>query len=150
MLSEYDVAEKVAITPNWKDSELLEATLQINGVDVPAEVMESFMKDIWNKACKQYSEKYNAVNIDNLVEERAQQLLKDHADDALTKIGELTDTLNGYDNLLTPHWEREESNLTKAAPDLLSALKLAKDMMIANDLDLKHTMTVIDEALAKV
>ena len=36
-----------------------------------------------------------------------------------------------------------------AAPDLLAALIFAKQMMIANDLDLPNTFEVIDEAIAK-
>ena len=41
------------------------------------------------------------------------------------------------------------ARLIAAAPDLLVALMLAKDMMIANDLSLPNTFEVIDEALAK-
>ena len=42
------------------------------------------------------------------------------------------------------------ARLIASAPDLLVALMLAKDMMIANDLSLPNTFEVIDEALAKV
>ena len=42
------------------------------------------------------------------------------------------------------------ARLIAAAPDLLAALMLAKDMMITNDLSLPRTFEVIDEALAKV
>ena len=41
------------------------------------------------------------------------------------------------------------ARLIAAAPDLLVALMLAKDMMIANDLSLPKTFEVIDEAIAK-
>ena len=41
------------------------------------------------------------------------------------------------------------ATLMAAAPDLLAALIFAKQMMIANDLDLPNTFEVIDEAIAK-
>ena len=41
------------------------------------------------------------------------------------------------------------ARLIAAAPDLLAALMLAKDMMITNDLSLPRTFEVIDEAIAK-
>lgn len=41
------------------------------------------------------------------------------------------------------------AHLMASAPELLAALILAKDMMIANDLSLPRTFEVIDEAIAK-
>lgn len=44
---------------------------------------------------------------------------------------------------------RANAHLIAAAPELLAALILAKDMMIANDLSLPYTFEVIDDAIAK-
>lgn len=41
----------------------------------------------------------------------------------------------------------EQEQLAAAAPKLLAALQLAKDMFIANDMDLPNTMGVIDAAI---
>ena len=47
------------------------------------------------------------------------------------------------------YWN-EISKLTMQRDELAAALQLAKDMMIANDLNLINTFEVIDKALLKV
>lgn len=56
--------------------------------------------------------------------------------------------------LLNPSTMPEEeawanARLIASAPDLLAALKLAKHMFIANELDLPRTFEVIDAAISK-
>lgn len=107
LLEDKNLTTEVAVTPLWTEDMVLEATLQINGVDVPAEYLESFMKGLWAHAEEQLREKYNADSFDRKVEEKAEQLLKDHAGNALTQLQDLTEKLESIGEVLTPHWERK-------------------------------------------
>ena len=60
-------------------------------------------------------------------------------------------SINGSNDTYNDSYEGAKANarLMAAAPDLLAALIFAKEMMIANDLDLPNTFEVIDEVIAK-
>ena len=50
MLQDIECCKKIAETSLWKDSELLEAHLTINGVTVPAENLEKVLLMCWEQA----------------------------------------------------------------------------------------------------
>jgi len=60
-------------------------------------------------------------------------------------------SIKGSNDTYNEAYEEAKANarLMAAAPELLEALMLAKDMMIVNDLSLPYTFEVIDEAIAK-
>jgi len=107
MLSSESVSTEVARTTDWIDNEELVATLQINGVEVPATVMEEFMKGLWVRAKDDAKYKYDGEKFEQRVEDRANQLLKDHADNALEQLQDLTEKLESIGDVLTPSWERK-------------------------------------------
>ncbi len=109
MLGDRDLCTKISETPLWTEAvdERLEATLQINGIEVPAQVMEDFMKSLWKSACDEAKLKYDGDSFDNRVEEKARQLLKEHSGNALDKLATLTGQLNDIEETITPHWERK-------------------------------------------
>ena len=109
LLESNDLAGQVSKTSLWVEDGVLEATLQINGVEVPAEHLESFMKGLWEHAENQLRKKYKTEDFDRRVEEKAKQLLKDHADNALEELYDLTNKLENIGDVLTPHWEREDT-----------------------------------------
>jgi hypothetical protein len=106
VLKNTDLCLQLADTPLWKENGILEATLIINGVNVPAELIENTMHDLYAQCEDYYKEKYDAKSFDERVEERAIELLKEHADNALERISRLTEILDNPDVLLTSAWER--------------------------------------------
>lgn len=106
VLQNTDLAIQLADTPLWLNQGVLEATLQINGVDVPAELIEQTMQELYTRCEKYFKEKYDSAKFDQRVEERAQEILKDHADNALERMYKLINVLESPDVLLTPSWER--------------------------------------------
>ena len=73
----------------------------------------------------------------------------DYQDGASVSVASVLDVAFPYGRR-TGKSRSANARLIAAAPDLLVALMLAKDMMIANDLSLPKTFEVIDEAIAKV
>ncbi|MCP4988858.1 MAG: hypothetical protein GY928_23235 [Colwellia sp.] len=106
MLSDRDLCMKIRDTPLWTDGGTLEATLQINGIEVPAQVIEDFMKSLWERSCKEAKLKYDGDSFEDRVEAKARQLLKEHSGKALDKLATLTEQLNEIEETITPHWER--------------------------------------------
>lgn len=106
VLQNTELAIQLADTPLWLNQGVLEATLQINGVDVPAELIEQTMQELYARCEDHFDEKYDSAKFDQRVEERAQELLKEHADNALERMYKLINVLESPDMLLTPSWER--------------------------------------------
>lgn len=100
-----DALDSIRKTPQWKDEGILEATLQINGVDIPAEVMESFMKSLWERAKSHYEEQTNADEFKSKVENRAKELLSDSCGGILSVLNDLQNKLSDVDNLIKYNWE---------------------------------------------
>jgi hypothetical protein len=105
-LENRDKAVEIASTELWKTREILEACLTINGVEIPAQIVEDWLQSQFEVLCKKAKENYDPENFDKRVEEKAKELLKLHADNALEKIYELQSRLEDVDSLLTPYWER--------------------------------------------
>lgn len=97
---------QLADTPLWKNEGVFEATLIINGVTVPAEHIENTLQNLYTQCEEYYKRKYDVSSFDERVEERAKELLREHASDALVKIGTLTEILEDSTKLLQPCWER--------------------------------------------
>lgn len=106
VLQNTELAMQLADTPLWLNQGVLEATLQINGVDVSAELIEQTMQELYSRCEEFFKEKYESTKFDQRVEERAQELLKEHADNALERMYKLINVLESPDVLLTPSWER--------------------------------------------
>ena len=81
--------------------------MTVNGVEIPAQMMEDWLQFQFESLCKKAKEQYDPENFDKRVEERAKELLKEHADNALEKLEQLQNILYNSEDLLTPHWERK-------------------------------------------
>lgn len=108
LLADIGVAEKVRKTEPFQDQRTITATVQMNGVEVPAEVFEKVLNNLLDQVKVHYREQYDADAFDRRVEDRAKQILKEHADNALDKIHNLSMVLEDSENLLTPYWERNK------------------------------------------
>lgn len=102
MLHSATVAKKVATQPKWIVDGKLNATCFINDVEIPAETIEDYFEDVFDRIEKHHREKYDADNLDNLIEEKAKQLLREHADTALEQLSDLQHKLENIEDVLTP------------------------------------------------
>lgn len=107
LIKNHHILDTVGSTEDWKKDGKLTAKVLINNIEVDAESFESTLQGLFERVKKHYADKYDADNLDNLVEERAKELLKQHADNALETLYNLTRTLEESEELLVPHWERK-------------------------------------------
>ncbi len=111
LLEDATLSEEVSKTPLWKDTKTLEATLQINGVEVPASHLEAFMKSLWKRHEESVESGHKELkrkqeDFDNQVELRAKEILREHADDAVNKLVDLQNSLHNIEDTIKPYWER--------------------------------------------
>lgn len=107
LLGDLDVCKAVRDTKEYKADKTITPTVFMNGIEVPAESLEKALKSLFNQVESHYKEHYQADAFDAKVEEKAVQLLKEHADNAIEKMHNLMMTLEDSESLLTPHWERK-------------------------------------------
>jgi spore coat polysaccharide biosynthesis protein SpsF (cytidylyltransferase family) len=108
LLEDVDLVMVVSETSKWKEDGIIEATCQFNGVDVTADVLEKVLQNFVKQIEDHCREKYDANNIDKLVEERANEIIKNHADRVLEKLTAIEYVLSDPHNIITPHWGREK------------------------------------------
>lgn len=107
VLGDSDLATSVASTSMWDDEGKLVATLAMNGVQVSAQILEDVLQKLIAQVEDNIKDEYKVPDIDAMVEEKAKELIKEQADNALCKLYKLADSLEQHENLLTPHWERK-------------------------------------------
>lgn len=94
LLEGRDVAKCVTKTPLWKDDEKLVAEVQINGVSIDPSTFQTLMEYWIDSVEDKVRNKYSAPDVDKLVEERAQELLKERLSGVLGKLGSLGSMLD--------------------------------------------------------
>jgi len=102
LLQDGDVTKAVAETDQFKDRGEITCTVQFNGVEVPAEKLEEVLAHF----VKEVEKLVDLDSFNDKVEERAKQILSEHADNALEKIQWLTDMVDSPDMYIKPEWER--------------------------------------------
>lgn len=107
VLANTELAKALSETELWKQEAKLEAKLTVNGLEIPVQLLEDVMQDLYKRATAEIEDKYGKPDIDAMVEEKAEQLLKEHADNALEKINNLVELLEAPIDLLKPYWERK-------------------------------------------
>lgn len=105
MLGSVDVCEKVRHTPQWADDGELEATLQINGVEVPAQVMEDFLLDLWERAEKAAGEKVDESRFNERVQDAVNKTWEEQTQPILEIMTSLHNKLQEADQLIKYSWE---------------------------------------------
>ena len=106
LLRESEIVSLIADTDKWKNEGVIEARVSFNGIDTDGQLLEDVLQKLFKQVENHYSEQYDADQFDQRVEEKAKALLKEHADNALEKIRELSDQLENIEYTITPHWER--------------------------------------------
>lgn len=102
------LVDKVVSTKEWTELDKLTGELTVNGVTVSAQVLEDALQTIFYQIEEHFKEKYDVDKFDEHVEQKAKQLLKEHANDALNVLSDLSDKLHEAEDLLVPHWERNK------------------------------------------
>ena len=80
VLQDCKAAEDIAATEQWTENGILEAEVKVNGVLIPAEIFEKWMQKQYKSMEENFKERYDTANFDGRVEERAKELLKEHAE----------------------------------------------------------------------
>lgn len=108
LLGSREVCTAVRDSKEYKADKTIAATVLMNGVEVPAEILEAALKKLMDQVESHCREHYQADAFDAKVEEKANQLLQEHADNAIEKMQNLMMTLEDAESFLTPHWERKK------------------------------------------
>jgi hypothetical protein len=108
LLDNKSLSRAVASTEEWRSLGEIRGTILYNGIEVSAESLETSLKGVIVRVESYYREQYHADRFDKAVEEKAEAILKEHADNALNKIRDLAVKLEEADTLLVPHWERNK------------------------------------------
>ena len=106
LLDNVDVVTAVAETINWNKSGEINCTVQFNDVELPASILEDVLHKLFKQVEDHYSEKYQADAFDQRVEEKAKEIVKEHADNVVEKLYNLAQVLEESGDLIKPHWER--------------------------------------------
>lgn len=108
LLGSFEICDKVASTKEWKDGQKMNLFVSVNGIEIGGDVFEQELKKLIDRVEESFKVKYDAARLDELVEERAKELLKEYADNALEAIYNLTNKLQEAEDLLVPYWQRKK------------------------------------------
>lgn len=106
VLLDSSCVDDIACSVAWTEHGEVNCKVLMNDIEVPAEDVENSLQRLFNQVEKHYREKYNADSIDDMVEQKARELLKNQADNVLEILGTLQSTLEDSESLIKPHWER--------------------------------------------
>jgi ethanolamine utilization protein EutA (predicted chaperonin) len=106
VLQNRDIALKIAKTDMWVKDGVIEVRAVFNGIEASGEILEKALNNFVEQIDSHYKEHYDANKFDERVEQKAREILKEHADNALEKIDRLFEVLQDSDNIIKPHWER--------------------------------------------
>lgn len=96
--SKTEIVKAVAETPEWKDSRKMYLGVFVNGVELDAEDLESFLLEHTENVQKKIEEKYS--DLDAEVERRVEEKMKGKRSELVDKFQEAInylDTLDFYD-----------------------------------------------------
>lgn len=97
LLGNTEVVEKVVKTSEWKNDDLLTATVFVNGVEIPAETFEYVLNSLIGQVENRVREKYGADDLDRVVDKLANERLKVKLEDMMDRI----------DNAIDDFWEED-------------------------------------------
>jgi len=98
-----EYCELVKDTIQWQKHGKLQATLQINGIPVPAKGFEDYLIQCWEQA----KEKAGANEMDRRVKEKAEAILKERAQSVLDVLVDVEDKLNNINDTVKWSWEED-------------------------------------------
>jgi len=98
----HDIASTIAETPLWKEKETIEAKLTMNGIDVPVEVLEKVLQNMW----EQCQEKTGVAEFNRKVKAEAERIVKEKADDVMEAFQEIQSKLESANDLVKWEWEK--------------------------------------------
>ena len=100
LLENRDIVKAVASTEAWINNQEITVTVQFNGIDLPAEVLEETLKGISDYMDRHYREKYNVNKLEALAEARAVEIVRERAGSVLDKMSELTYLLEDIESMV--------------------------------------------------
>jgi hypothetical protein len=101
VLNNREIATQIAETPQWKEGGVLEASLIINGIDVPAKELEKVLKQMWDQ-CKVDSGK---KAFEEKVREKAEESLCEKKDSVYNTLLDLQNKIESMESDIKYPWE---------------------------------------------
>jgi hypothetical protein len=98
------VVEALIETEEFKRDGSLIAKVIVNGVEIPADVYEDVLNNLFTQYYDAVRNKYEAPKIDQMVEDKAKELLKQSADNVIETLDDLRDRLQNIDDMIKPYW----------------------------------------------
>ncbi len=109
-LNDETVCTTVSTTKEWLEDGVINCEVIFNGIKVDGSVLESTLQHFVKVIEDEFKEKYDTTRLDDIIENKAKELLKQYADNALDKLQDLQRKLEEVDELLIPHWQRDKNN----------------------------------------
>lgn len=108
MLQDFEIAEKIAKTPEWKAASNREggliARITVNGVELPFAAFDAFLMDVLQREDERRAKQYS--DLDAEVERRLAKAIQDRADKIIQEMDKLYNNLRDASDILKPHWEK--------------------------------------------
>lgn len=99
-----DVLDKIIATPEWKDENKFVAVVTVNGVEMPFESLERYLQTMYNATIADAKAQF--ADLEDEVQRRLEQRLKDEAQSIIDKMRELSYALDNVEDAIKPHWEK--------------------------------------------
>lgn len=102
LLQNSEVATKVAETDEWKNNETITCTVQFNGVECEASVLESVLKHF----IECVEEEVDVEGFNDKVQEAAKQILQERAEGIMEKLEQIQRVVDYPEDYIKPYWEK--------------------------------------------
>ena len=91
-----DVAEKVSLTDKWVNEKIIDIVIEMNGVKVPAGVLEEVLHSWHESIEKHYIDKYSDLNaeVDKRTAQRVSNIVREKIDPFVNKLKLAADILD--------------------------------------------------------
>lgn len=96
-----NIAKEISNTPLWLEGEVVEAKLTMNGIDVPVEVLEKVLQNMW----EQCQEEVGVSEFKRKVREEAERIVQDKANSVVEAFSEIQSKLENASDLVKWEWE---------------------------------------------
>lgn len=96
-IQDHKTAQKIAATDLWRDQQKFQAAVQINGVEVPAQVFEDLLKHWYSSMESQIEKQKGFLELANAVETAANEILNKKKEDLINKMHDIANLLDSIE-----------------------------------------------------
>lgn len=104
MLQDMKTAEKISETDDWKTNQTLTAKVTVNDVEMDFDIVERYFMDVYKSMEIEIKKKYS--DVEEEVQRRLEQRMKDEAQPILDKMYALQQVLEDAGDVIKPYWDK--------------------------------------------